>query len=169
MTKTTTEPTTAPTEPKNPGLDSLAAQADALGAQAEAANVPPIDQAQAAADAAAQAAMEAGMHKLSFGLLRAVRSGIARNTPEIHQHWSDGDLSNTAAAIFPVANKYMARLMPMLGAYPEEAMLVMAALPLALGYVAAINAHDEKQAALQGGQPAAAAANVVSIDGHQPE
>lgn len=162
-----------PDTTNNPGLDNLAAQADALGTQADASNVPPIDPMQAQQEAAAQAAMQAGCTKLFFGVLKAVRSMVAKKLPEILQHWPDEDLRNVSEAAFPVLNKHMARLMPLIGAYPEEAALAMAALPLMLGYFAAMSSHADKeervakQAATSSGAPSQAppTSNVVEMHG----
>lgn len=140
-----TEPVT-----NNPGLDNLAAQADALGATAESSSIPPIDPAIAQQEAAAQAALAAGCTKMVFGVLKAIRSMVAKKLPEIVQHWPDDDLRNVAEAAFPVLNKHLARLMPMMGAYPEEAALAVAALPLMLGYFAAMTAHDDNVQKVKG-------------------
>jgi hypothetical protein len=54
-------------------------------------------------------------------------------------------LQNVADAAYPVANKHLSRLLPLMGAYPEEAALAVATLPLVLGYFAAQSAHEAKQ------------------------
>ena len=137
----------------NDDLQKLADQADALAqeqaqAQAQADLTPQQQQAQADAleqEAQSKEAMQQAFSGMAFGLLKAVRARIAAKLPEIEAEWTDATLQGVADAVFPVADKYMARWMPTLTAYPEESALAMAALPLALGYFSAIGKHDKAQ------------------------
>lgn len=142
-------------------LDQLADQA---GAFLEQPAGPPDLEAQRAAEQEAQAisAMEAGAQRMLFGVLKAVRTRIGRKLPEIHGEWRDPDLEGVAAAAVPVGKKHLARLMPMLGQYPEEAALALACLPLVMGYVAAVEKHDTKAAAPAVAAPGAAGDAVAS-------
>lgn len=124
-------------------LDQLADQAAQM--QSGAPGADQAEQEQAARDAqAAQAIgrMEEGAQRMALGLLRAIRSRLARKLPELVRHWPDADLQGVAAAAIPVIAKRLAMLLPMLADYPEEAALVMAAFPLVLGYMAAVAEHE---------------------------
>ncbi len=85
--------------------------------------------------------MLAGIATFTGKALRAVRAGIARRLPEIRDEWTDADLQAVADAAPPVAAKWLGRLGPLMGAYPEECMLILAAAPLVAGYVNAATAH----------------------------
>lgn len=137
------------TDEPGEGGDRLDQLADQAGAFLEQPAGPPDQDAQRAAEQEAQAisAMEAGAQRMLFGVLKAVRTRVGRKLPEIHGEWRDADLDGVAAAAVPVGKKHLARLMPMLGQYPEEAALAVACLPLLMGYVAAVEKHDTKGAA----------------------
>ena len=102
-------------------------------------------QAHQAADEEAMAAalkgMQAGVQMLVMGLLRATRARLARSLPEINDEWTDEVLAGPAAAAVPVVNRYAQQLMPLLGQHPELAALMLALLPLPMGYMAAIDRH----------------------------
>lgn len=87
--------------------------------------------------------------------LRAVRARLAVKLPEIRTEWTDADLANFAEAVPPVIMKRVAILAPILGNYPEECTLLLAAVPLAMGYVSALSSRDDKghQAQLPGPLP----------------
>lgn len=151
-------------------LEHLALEADQLDAQPSAPAAPPSAEelAQEAEAAKAVAAMEQAAMALVRKGLQAVRSRVSRSLPEISHHWADDDLQAVAAAAIPVGKKHLGRLMPLLGDYPEEAALAVAALPLVLGYAAALTEHDAKVAAAIGGAVQAAsdqvgASNVVQL------
>lgn len=86
--------------------------------------------------------MVAGLGKLSFKIFKALRQRAARRLPELLDHVTDADLQGPAEALPPVIQKHLARLAPFMGAYPEEAMLLLSMLPIGMGYVAALEAHD---------------------------
>lgn len=79
-------------------------------------------------------------------LLRLLRERIARTMPEIRNHWTDAALNGPGEAAAPLIVRYLDRLAPFAAAYPEATMLVLACMPLGLGYVAAMEEHDAKQA-----------------------
>jgi hypothetical protein len=62
---------------------------------------------------------------------------VAKGLPEISKEWNDESLQLVADTIPPVINKYLAKLMPLVGDYPEEGALAMACIPLLMGYIAA--------------------------------
>lgn len=79
-------------------------------------------------------------------LLRLLRERIARTMPEIRNHWTDAALNGPGEAAAPLIVRYLDRLAPFAAAYPEATLLVVACMPLGLGYVAAMEEHDAKQA-----------------------
>lgn len=89
---------------------------------------------------AEDAAMFAAFSGVAMGLLKAIRARVAKGLPEISKEWSDESLQVVADTIPPVINKYLAKLMPLVGDYPEEGALAMACLPLVMGYIAATGA-----------------------------
>lgn len=139
-------------EPDEGNQDDSTSPLDRLAI--EAANGPqpdgpsPAEKAQdAQADAAAAAAFEqlaGGIEAMILGALRAVRTRVARTLPEIVDEWKDDVLQAPAKAAVPVVNKYAARLLPLLGEFPEEAALCMALVPMAMGYMNALGAHAAK-------------------------
>lgn len=143
-------------------LEDLARQADELGQEPSA---PPTAEelAQEAEAAKAASAMEQAATALIRKGLQAVRSRVAKSLPEISHHWADDDLQAVAVAAIPVGKKHLARLMPLLGEYPEEAALAVAALPLLMGYAAALSEHESKVAAASDQVRAAEAGNVVKV------
>lgn len=144
----------APAEPGDEGgqggdehpLMQLAGESAQIGA-APGEGVTDLDvaeRAQQEAESQAVESMMAGVRQLALGAMRAVRTRIARNLPEIMDEWTDEALAAPVAASVPVINKYAAKWMPLLGNYPEETALAMSLLPLAMGYVAATEKHREK-------------------------
>lgn len=102
----------------------------------------------AAADEAAQQeaqmlqAVSLGVSKIVFAGLRALRSMIAKGMPEIMEEWPDDVLRAPADAAAPVLQRYMERLTALAGRNPELAMLVIATVPMAMGYVTALEKHS---------------------------
>ncbi len=101
-----------------------------------------------AADEAAQQeaqmlqAVSLGVSKIVFAALRAVRSAIAKSMPEIMEEWPDQVLRDPADAAAPVLQRYMTRLTELAGRNPELSMLVVSMVPLAMGYVSALEKHS---------------------------
>ena len=116
-------------------IDDLAAQAAAIDSGTVLDE--PQNQAPAEPD---NTAMFAAFSSVTMGLLKAVRAKVAKGLPEIKNEWPDQTLQLVADAIPPVINKYLAKLMPLVGDYPEEGALAMACLPMVMGYVAAAGA-----------------------------
>jgi len=114
-------------------LDKLAEQAAAIDSGA----VQGGDQQGAAPTEPDNAAMFAAFSGVALGLLKAIRARVAKGLPEIEKEWSDSSLQLVADALPPVINKYLAKIMPIIGDYPEEGALAMACLPLVMGYIAA--------------------------------
>lgn len=113
----------------------------------DAPSGPAQAQQQAEADEAAQqeAAMlqqvSLGISRIVFAGLRAVRSAIAKSMPEIMEEWPDDVLRGPADAAAPVLQRYMTRITELAGRNPEVAMLVISLVPLAMGYVTALEKH----------------------------
>ncbi|CAN7401571.1 hypothetical protein LJR129_002481 [Acidovorax sp. LjRoot129] len=109
---------------------------------------PAQEQQQAEADEAAQQeaqmlqAVSLGVSKIVFAGLRALRSAISKSMPEILEEWPDEVLRGPADAAAPVLQKYMERITALAGRNPELAMLVVALVPLAMGYVSAVEKHS---------------------------
>lgn len=119
-------------------LDQLAAQAAAIDQQptidgAAPSEAPPNQEPN-------NAAMFAAFSNVALGLLKAIRERVAKGLPEIQKEWTDSSLQGVADALPPVINKYLAKLMPLVGDYPEEGALAMACIPLVMGYIAAAGA-----------------------------
>ncbi len=93
-------------------------------------------------------ALIAGLALIPVWLLRILRERIARTMPEIHNHWTDAALQGPGEAAAPIIVRYLDRLAPFAAAYPEVTLLVVACLPLGLGYVAAMTEHEAKQASV---------------------
>ena len=117
-------------------LDTLEAQALAIDSGQPQAN----DQQSQQPTEPDNAAMYAAFSSVALGLLKAIRARVAKGLPEISKEWSDESLQVVADTIPPVINKYLARLMPLVGDYPEEGALAMACIPLFMGYIAAAGA-----------------------------
>lgn len=118
-------------------------------------NAPPPEQAaqleaeQAAAEAEQaemQAKLQRTVEKLGFGILRAGRAFVARSMPEIRDEWTDDMLREPAVALYPVLANRVGKLLTVAGKYEAEAALVIAMIPLAFGYV---NALERQQATPQ--------------------
>lgn len=109
---------------------------------------PAQEQQQAEADEAAQQeaqmlqAVSLGVSKIVFAGLRAVRSAIAKSMPEIIEEWPDDVLRGPADAAAPVLQRYMTRITELAGRNPEVAMLVISLVPLAMGYVTALEKNS---------------------------
>lgn len=114
-----------------PGLGAASQAQDA--AQAEAA----------AAEAQAMAAVFAGVSKVVFAGLKALRAVIARKMPEILDEWPDEVLRAPADASAPVLQRYMERLASLAGRYPEFSLLVVSLVPMCMGYITALERHSK--------------------------
>ncbi len=125
--------------------DPLVAEGAALFDQAApgATDADVSDAQEAARALEQQKAMNAGVSRFMLGGLKAVRGKLAARNEFIAQEWPDAMLQELAEAVPPVLSKHMARLMPMAGAYPEEAALVFAAVPLVVGYISATQRKAE--------------------------
>lgn len=154
----------APAAAANP-LEGLAAgieRADQVERtdQVEAARSP--DEQRAIAEGEQKlAVLMANVEAFSHKLLQAVRGRVAVKLPEIREHWSDDNLRAFANAVPPVLAKRLGAVMPLLGAFPEECMLLVAAAPLAMGYMSAISDHadaGQRQLPAPADKPAAPAA-----------
>jgi hypothetical protein len=133
-------------------LEALATSfaAEESGPSPEEEQQQQADQAQAEAKASQVAVI---VEKLAAGLLRAARAMIAHRIPEIREEWPDEILLEPAKHVAPVLQKRAAGLLAHAEKYPEEAMLVISMLPLALGAVAALEKHQANQTQmLQPGQ-----------------
>lgn len=130
-------------------LDQLGAEF--AGAAPLGQGVTDADVAERARIEAAQAeagvllkAIDAGAARLVLGLLKAVRARIAKSLPEIADEWTDEVLQGPADASLPVLRKYAGWLMSTLGEHEEIAALAFSLLPLATGYMAAVDKHQAK-------------------------
>ena len=125
-------------------LNALAAQfaAEESGPSPEEAQQQQADQAQAEAKASQLGVI---VEKLAGGLLRATRAVIAQRIPEIRDEWPDEILLEPARHVAPVLQKRAQGLMAHAEKYPEEAMLLISVIPLALGAVAALEKHQENR------------------------
>lgn len=102
------------------------------------ADVSDAQEAQRQAEAQQQAAaMNAGVARFMLGGLKAVRGKLAQRNEFLLTEWPDAMLQEVANAVPPVLSKYIAKLMPMAGNYPEEAALLFASVPLVVGYISA--------------------------------
>ena len=136
-------------------LESIAfSPVDGPGIGAQPAQDAAADEA-AQQEAQAMQVMAAGVSKIVFAGLRALRSLIARRMPEIMEEWPDDVLRAPADASAPVLQRYMERLTALAGRNPELAMLVVATVPMAMGYVSALEKHART---VQEAQPKEAAA-----------
>lgn len=114
----------------------------------DAPAAPPDPQAEAAAQAEAEAqgkalqAIEAGITRVVYFLLRAVRGAIARKMPEILEEWPDPVLLSPAEASVPLLRKHMERITAIAGANPELAVFAISLVPLGMGYIAAAEKHS---------------------------
>jgi hypothetical protein len=132
--------TGAPGEaPADDPLSRLADAVDGDAAQEAVDSMPPEPEAPALPPE-----LVAGIARIPLFLLRALRSNIGKRIPEIHDEWTDDVLQGPADAVPPIIIKYAARLAPALGAYPEEAVLLLSTVPLFLGYMAASGRHESK-------------------------
>lgn len=153
MKTITTPPTGTKTTPQGEGASAPPdSPLQALAAQVEG-------KAQEEADKAAQEAQGAGaapepglppefaaaIARIPLFFLKAVRAKVAKRMPEIMEHWTDDVLSAPANAVPPILEKHAARLSPIVGAFPEESILVLSCLPLVLGYFAASDAASSKE------------------------
>lgn len=87
-------------------------------------------------------AVSLGVSKIVFAGLRALRSFVAKKVPEIMEEWPDELLRGPADAAAPVLQRYMEKFTSFAGRFPEVAMLVISCVPLAMGYVTALDRHS---------------------------
>jgi len=125
------------TTEKPAGLEGLAQKFEALENQPTTEEVQQVEVEQQKATIQLDKVAKV-VERLAFGALRAVRGRIAKNMPEILEEWPDEMLREPAGAVMPVGMKYLARLMEKVSKYEEEGMLLFTMLPLALGYVQAM-------------------------------
>lgn len=97
--------------------------------------------AQAQQEAQALQALEAGVARVVYFGLKAVRSMIARRMPEILDDWTDPVLQGPAEAAVPLLRKHMERLSEVAGANPELTVFFFACVPLGMGYISASERH----------------------------
>lgn len=95
------------------------------------------DEADEAAKAEAVKQLNAAAGAMIFGLLKAVRSRVARKLPEIREEWPDELLRVPADAAVPVAQKHLGRFLKFGVGFEEEGALAVAMLPLVMGYLSA--------------------------------
>lgn len=98
-------------------------------------------QAEAEAQAKALQAIEAGIVRIVYFGLKALRGAIANKMPEILEEWPDQILMGPAEASVPLLRKHMERITAIAGANPELAVLAISLVPLGMGYVAAAEKH----------------------------
>jgi hypothetical protein len=124
-------------------LDALAAGVDLDAAEGSNDNGQAEAQALEAEQQAAQfAKLMAGLGVFTLKVAKALRQRAARNLPELLEHVTDADLQGPADALPAVLNKHLSKLSPLLGLYPEEAMLMLSLIPIGMGYVSALEAHS---------------------------
>lgn len=139
-----------PIEPvtENPNEGTVSLEDLAKGFESDDLRPPISAEEQAALDEEAgkreqaQAAMQAVMVKISYGLFKATRSAVARKLPEIREEWTDDVLKEPADALVPVFNKYAGLLFSKLGDKPELAVLAFSLLPMVFGYFDAVDRHE---------------------------
>jgi hypothetical protein len=131
--------TTPTTPPKPTNQDPLAA----LTFTAVEGATPGPEEPQDKTESQAFAAIEAGLEKIIYFGLRALRTAIAKKMPEINDEWTDDLLKGPSAAAVPLVRKHLDSIMQIAGQNPELAMLAISVIPLALGYVAAIEKHSK--------------------------
>lgn len=150
--------------PVDGGLEGLAGEAEGLGAPpADPAAAAAADQ-EAAQAAAAMAKIEAGVAKVIFAGLRAMRTKIAAKNEFILVEWSDDMLREPADAAVPVMRKRLGMIFAALGDQPEEAALAMALMPLIMGYVEADSRNAKAKGAILVAPPAPAAPHPAGSD-----
>lgn len=130
------------TEAIDPLENAVFTPVDGPAAGAGQAQQQAQDDQAAAQEAKMLQAVSLGVSKIVFAALRALRSTIAKSMPEIVEEWPDELLRGPADAAAPVLQRYMARLAELAGRNPELSMLVVSLVPLAMGYVAALDKHS---------------------------
>jgi hypothetical protein len=98
-------------------------------------------QASAEQEAAALQAIQAGMQKILFFGLKALRAYIARKMPEIVDEWPDSVLRAPAEAAVPLLQEHMSKIMAVAGQNPNLAMLALSLVPMGMGYMSAAERH----------------------------
>ena len=87
------------------------------------------------------AALDAAVAALALGLLRTARTLIAARLPEIRDGWTDDVLRARADAIPPVMKRYAGQVSEWAARFPELVVLGVSCLPLAMGYMTAVEKH----------------------------
>lgn len=93
--------------------------------------------------AKSMAMLEAGVSKVLLAFLKVGRTWAAKRLPELRDEWTDEMLQEPAAAAVPLIKKHLSFLMSVVGQSPEAAALAISLLPLAMGYIAALDKHEE--------------------------
>lgn len=94
-------------------------------------------------EAAAMQAIEAGIGKVLLYGFKVLRAVIARKLPEIKDEWPDDVLQAPADAAVPLVRKHLDAIMQIAGANPELTVFALSMLPLAMGYLAAVERHEK--------------------------
>lgn len=127
------------TEPVNLELAQLARldfdDADGGGA------LPPGGAEAGATGEPGTAALDAAVSALALGILRTMRTLIARRLPEIKDEWTDDVLRAPADALPPVMRRYAGQVSEWAARFPELVALGVSAMPMAMGYMAAVERH----------------------------
>lgn len=129
------------TEPMNPDLVQLAGlQFDPAG---DAGSMPGQDPRteSAAGDGAATAHLDAAVSALALGILRTMRTVLSRRLPELRDEWPDEVLRGPADALPPVMKRYAGQVSEWAARFPELVVLGVSCMPLAMGYMAAVDKH----------------------------
>lgn len=122
-------------------LDDLAGQAE--NEQREAGQgTDPATQDMEAQAAQSMAKLEAGMTKVMFALLKAGRAWAVKRLPELREEWPDDMLKEPAEAAIPLIKKYLSAVMAIVGKSEETTLFFVALIPLAYGYVEAVERHE---------------------------
>lgn len=120
-------------------------EGEAHQAQAELEAADPAAQEEAAKHEQAMAALEAGMQKFTMGMFKVGRAVLSRRLPELREEWSDPVLQGPSDALVPVLKRYLGGVMNRLGDKPELAVFAFSMIPLAMGYMDAMDRHDKEQ------------------------
>lgn len=132
------------TAPPTDDLAALAAAIDAGPATAEQQEQAEQEEAEEANAADAMEKMKAGAARMAFSALKAVRARVSKTLPEINEEWPDDMLKAPAEAVVPVFEKYAGVFFKGMGNYPELGMLFFSLLPLAGGYIGAIEKQNAR-------------------------
>lgn len=125
------------TEATNPEMAALAAiefeHSDGAGPAAPGAE--PTDEAQATAQ------LDAAVSAVALGLLRTTRTVLVRKMPELRDEWTDDVIRLPADALPAVMKRYAGQISEWAARFPELVALGVACVPMAMGYLAAVEKH----------------------------